>query len=65
MLGRMMIKEGWSIRREGQEEEWRGQRPSSCGHIGLDGQNPKVPENLMVPEALTQTEVGEYPPTAA
>lgn len=49
---------------QGQEEECKGQRPS-CGHVGLDGQSPKVPESVVVPEALTQAEVGEYLPTAA
>lgn len=50
---------------QGQEERWRGQRPFSCGHVGLDEQSPKVPEILMIPETLTQAEIGEYPPTAA
>lgn len=62
--GASVISVSSCILSQGQEEGWRGQRPS-CGHIGLDGQSPKVPKSLVAPEALTQAEVGEYLPTAA
>ena len=60
--GILVISTSFCILTQGQEEGWRGQRPPS-GHIGLDGQNPKVLKSLVSPESLTQAEVEEYPPT--